>query len=168
MYVLLKDFMNFKKLIYVLAGILFFILSFFLVGRKGTAAEVLVTVDGNFQYEVFSEEVYITGYEGTEKKVVVPANIDGHPVHHLEGIFYGNDKIEEVVISEGIETLQYSFIFVYSSLIFPLFIGFVAFYGLVMYQNTYQFELKPLLMPMKSYQFLLISLLLLCEHIGSL
>lgn len=47
----------------------------------------------------------LTKYIGIEKKVVVPAEIDGHKVFATEGTFYENDFVEEVVISDGIEEI---------------------------------------------------------------
>ena len=58
--------------------------------------------DDEYEYMVEKEEATLTRYLGDEKSVTVPCEIAGYKVKKLSGTFYGNDKIENVVISEGI------------------------------------------------------------------
>lgn len=70
---------------------------------------------GDYKYEVLDnpEHVWITGYTGTDTKVVVPKSIDGYGVVGI-GVeaFAKNDNIVEVVLPDTVESIQnYAFWF---------------------------------------------------------
>ena len=64
------------------------------------------TADG-WSYETNSNgTLTITGYSGTETKVTVPATIGGKSVSGIgNSAFYNNRKLEEMTVSEGIQTI---------------------------------------------------------------
>ena len=64
------------------------------------------TADG-WSYETNSNgTLTITGYSGTETKVTVPATIDGKNVSGIgSSAFYNNKVLEEVTVSEGIQSI---------------------------------------------------------------
>ena len=64
------------------------------------------TADG-WSYETKSDgTLTITGYSGTETKVTIPATIDGKSVYGIgSSAFYNNKVLEEVTVSEGIQTI---------------------------------------------------------------
>ena len=70
---------------------------------RGAGAQ---TADG-WSYETKSDgTLTITGYSGTEKKVTVPATIDGKSVSGIgSSAFYNNKVLEEVTVSEGIQSI---------------------------------------------------------------
>lgn len=70
---------------------------------RGAGAQ---TADG-WSYETKSDgTLTITGYSGTEKKVTVPATIDGKSVSGIgSSVFYNNKVLEEVTVSEGIQSI---------------------------------------------------------------
>lgn len=73
----------------------------------------------NFQYEIYEgdynyayrdkyKEIRLIRYVGNEKEVTIPMEIDGIPVQRLfygSEIFKGNDNVEKVIVSEGIDTI---------------------------------------------------------------
>lgn len=70
---------------------------------RGAGAQ---TADG-WSYETNSNgTLTITGYSGTEKKVTVPATIGGKNVSGIgNSAFYNNKVLEEVTVSEGIQSI---------------------------------------------------------------
>ena len=70
---------------------------------RGAGAQ---TADG-WSYETNSNgTLTITGYSGTETKVTVPATIDGKNVSGIgSSAFYNNKVLEEVTVSEGIQSI---------------------------------------------------------------
>ena len=70
---------------------------------RGAGAQ---TADG-WSYETNSNgTLTITGYSGTEKKVTVPATIGGKSVSGIgSSAFYNNKVLEEVTVSEGIQSI---------------------------------------------------------------
>ena len=71
---------------------------------RGAGAQ---TADG-WSYETKSDgTLTITGYSGTEKKVTVPATIDGKSVSGIGyGAFLNNRALEEMTVSEGIQSIN--------------------------------------------------------------
>ncbi len=64
-------------------------------------------VSQNFKYEIVNGEAHITKYFGNEKCAVVPSELDGYKVTTIcEDAFLANDKTEEILISEGITTIE--------------------------------------------------------------
>ena len=60
----------------------------------------------NFEYYINENNlVVLTGYVGTDSKVVVPSEIDGYKVYSTEETFYENDFIESVEFSGGIKEI---------------------------------------------------------------
>lgn len=70
---------------------------------RGAVAQ---TADG-WSYETNSNgTLTITGYSGTETKVTIPATIDGKSVSGIgSSAFYNNKVLEEVTVSEGIQSI---------------------------------------------------------------
>lgn len=57
-----------------------------------------------FAYEIVNEKVVITGYDGAEAKLTIPAQIDSKSVIKIENnAFKDNKNLTSVTISEGIE-----------------------------------------------------------------
>ncbi len=56
----------------------------------------------NYDYYANDTGVVLTKYNGNDKKVVVPSEIDGKAIVKIEGTFYNNQSIEEVILPEGI------------------------------------------------------------------
>ena len=71
------------------------------------ADDVSATKDG-FQYQkdwTDSKAVLITGYEGEGGKVTIPAKIGGKRVSRVGG-FKDDDTITEIIVSEGIKSIE--------------------------------------------------------------
>lgn len=61
------------------------------------------TSDQGFKYIVSEGVASITGYDGDQKKIVIPASINGYRVASIaDGAFEGS-KLTDVIISDGIE-----------------------------------------------------------------
>lgn len=62
--------------------------------------------ESDFEVELIENDtaVLITKYNGSAKKVIIPGTIQGYPVVEIGG-FNGNDKIETVVIPEGVTSV---------------------------------------------------------------
>ena len=61
------------------------------------------TSDQGFKYIVSDGDASITGYDGDQKKIVIPASINGYRVTSIaDGAFEGS-KLTDVIISDGIE-----------------------------------------------------------------
>ncbi len=59
-----------------------------------------------FTYEIINEKVLITGYDGAETKLTIPAEIDGKSVVKIENnAFKDNKNLASVTISEGVEDI---------------------------------------------------------------
>lgn len=56
----------------------------------------------NYDYYTNDTGVVLTKYNGKDKKVVVPSEIDGKAVVKIKCTFYNNQSIEEVILPEGI------------------------------------------------------------------
>ena len=66
-----------------------------------------VYTSGNYTY-FFDEEgrAIICGYSGTEKDIVVPAQLDGYDIYGIDHyVFQNNQYIETAVVSDGIEII---------------------------------------------------------------
>lgn len=66
--------------------------------------------ESDFEVELIENDtaVLITKYNGSAKKVIIPGTIQGYPVVEIGGGregFEGNDKIETVVIPEGVTSV---------------------------------------------------------------
>ena len=55
-------------------------------------------------YEYYSDDIGIvlTKYTGSDTEVIVPSEIAGKAIVKIEGTFYSNNSIEEVILPEGI------------------------------------------------------------------
>lgn len=56
----------------------------------------------DYDYYADNTGIVLTKYNGNDKEVVVPSEIDGKTIVKIEGTFYSNNSIEEVIIPEGI------------------------------------------------------------------
>lgn len=63
--------------------------------------------DFSFDYTETEDGIVLTRYTGNEKNLIVPSRIDGKKVVSLRGTFCRNDTVENVRLSEGIETVDY-------------------------------------------------------------
>lgn len=52
-----------------------------------------------------SDELTIKGYNGNEKYVIVPSEINGVPVTKIDGKAFRNTDVEEIIFSEGIKEI---------------------------------------------------------------
>ncbi|MBR6535162.1 MAG: leucine-rich repeat protein, partial [Clostridia bacterium] len=58
--------------------------------------------DGDYTYEVFGNDVYITSYKGEETQISLPAAFGEYTVTAIaDGAFKGNETITSVVIPSG-------------------------------------------------------------------
>ena len=59
-------------------------------------------------YEYYSDDIGIvlTKYTGSETEVIVPSEIAGKAIVKIEGTFYNNKSVEEVVLPEGINNMN--------------------------------------------------------------
>ena len=55
-------------------------------------------------YDYYADDtgIVLTKYNGNDKEVVVPSEIEGKAIVKIEGTFYSNNSIEEVILPEGI------------------------------------------------------------------
>ena len=63
----------------------------------------------DFTYVQSGDAISITGYKGTAEAVVVPAEIDGHPVTTIAGGAFNADNtktVKSITLSEGISTVE--------------------------------------------------------------
>ena len=61
---------------------------------------------GDFSYEIVNEQVVITGYTGSDKNLIIPAEIDNKSVLKIENnALRDNKTLTSVTISEGIEDI---------------------------------------------------------------
>lgn len=62
--------------------------------------------NGDFTYEVIDDCVVITGYEGIETEITVPAEIDGFSVIKIaDGAFKNNTALKSVTVSKGVKDI---------------------------------------------------------------
>lgn len=62
--------------------------------------------DSDFTYEIVDEKIIITGYNGTDTAITVPAEINGISVLKIgDGAFKGNTTLTSVTVSNGIEDI---------------------------------------------------------------
>ena len=65
------------------------------------------TTDPLFDYDVNVGQVTITGYNGSEVNVTVPATLNGMPVTRIgDYAFYGSDNLVSVVIPNGVTIIE--------------------------------------------------------------
>ena len=62
--------------------------------------------DSDFTYEIVDDNAVITGYNGTDTVITVPAQINGISVEKInDGAFKGNTMLKSVTVSSGIEDI---------------------------------------------------------------
>ncbi len=61
------------------------------------------TSDQGFKYIVSEGVASITGYDGDQKKIVIPASINGYRVTSIADGAFENSNLTDVIISDGIE-----------------------------------------------------------------
>ena len=70
------------------------------------SAENSSVSESTFEYEVFEDYVKITGYNGSETTVTIPASISSLPVTEIgSSAFSGNQTIEKIVLPSCLETI---------------------------------------------------------------
>ncbi|MBQ4568864.1 MAG: leucine-rich repeat protein [Ruminococcus sp.] len=65
-----------------------------------------ITTDDGFVYKRFSGEIWITDYVGDAVELTVPNEIDGYPVVNFDSAFEDCTSIKEVMISDGIISID--------------------------------------------------------------
>ena len=63
------------------------------------------TSDGKFKYMIFTDEVSITDYTGSESNVVVPDTIDGYPVKSIDWFAFSNSFIKSVYLPDSVYSI---------------------------------------------------------------
>jgi hypothetical protein len=64
------------------------------------------TSNDDFRYSVDNDEIWITGYLGSETEVVIPSEIDGKPVRHIgDDAFKECANLTEITISESVTSI---------------------------------------------------------------
>ena len=58
-----------------------------------------------FKYIITGGVATITGYEGNEKKIVIPATVGGYRVKAIADGAFEKSKLTDVIISDGIESI---------------------------------------------------------------
>lgn len=58
----------------------------------------------NFTYNEYNGQISVTGYTGSEKKVEVPAELDGKPVNSVN-LYSLNSVVEDLSLAEGIKNV---------------------------------------------------------------
>ena len=62
---------------------------------------------GHFKYELSEEGLTITSYEGSDKEVIIPDEIDGYKVSVIgKQAFKDNTTMTSVVIPEGVSNIK--------------------------------------------------------------
>ena len=77
--------------------------------KSGASSDYLKTVKNDlYEYDVFDGYIAIVKYNGAEKEVRIPSEIDGKPVKSISAnSFYNCDKaVKTVVIPASIETIE--------------------------------------------------------------
>ena len=64
-----------------------------------------ITTNYEYDYVVHGEKVYLTGYKGGAKEVVVPSEIDGMTVVNIGGVFSGDSGVEKITIADTITSI---------------------------------------------------------------
>ena len=78
------------------------------MGLDSTIEANAEITSGNYEYQVVGDgKAELLRYIGNEENVVVPATIDGYPVRRLfSSLFWDNDTVKSVTVSEGIEMID--------------------------------------------------------------
>ena len=63
--------------------------------------------DGNYNYYILDDGIYLTEYIGSDTVVEIPEYIDGKKVVGLGSIFESNTTVSSVTISDGIKAIPY-------------------------------------------------------------
>ena len=58
-----------------------------------------------YEYSVYEDGIILTNYNGADKDIVIPSEINGKTVIGIEGTFCGNQTIETVVLPDGITAI---------------------------------------------------------------
>ena len=95
---------NQKKIMIVVCLIVIVLGIYFLVKPYGAVKYV---ADSSFEYTQTENGIVLTKYTGKNNNIIIPDEIDGKKVFSLSGTFYGNSTVENVIISEGIEHIDY-------------------------------------------------------------
>ena len=94
-----------KLFMFSILTVLLFILSAIPV-LADDAGDFKVDKTGNFKYELSEVGLKITSYEGSEKDVVIPNEIDGYKVSAIgKHAFKDNTTMTSVVIPEGVSNI---------------------------------------------------------------
>ncbi len=95
-----------KKRIVSAIGIIMFLTVVSMIGRD--EIEAFAIVSGDFKYSVNddNETITISGYNGTNKEVIIPEKLDGYVVTALVNTFWGNDIVEKVILPDTIKSVR--------------------------------------------------------------
>lgn len=95
---------NQKKIMIVVCLIVIVLGVYFLVKPYGAVKYV---ADSSFEYTQTENGIILTKYTGQNKNIIIPDKIDGMKVVSLSGTFHGNSTVENVIIPEGVEEIDY-------------------------------------------------------------
>lgn len=59
-----------------------------------------------FQYDIYTDHIVITGYEGDETAVVIPDEIAGLPVTEIAGYAFASKSITSIAIPDSVKIIQ--------------------------------------------------------------
>lgn len=75
----------------------------------GISFTVSADSSGDFEYTVLDDgTAEIINYTGSATEVTIPSEIDGYTVTSIYKVFYYNDIVNSVLVSDGIENISYS------------------------------------------------------------
>ncbi len=60
---------------------------------------------GKFLYNIDGEFATITGYTGSEERLVIPAMIDGYTVREIADSAFSSNQLKSIIITNGIEKI---------------------------------------------------------------
>lgn len=95
---------NYKKIMVVVCLFVIIFGIYFLVKPYGLVKYV---TDNSFEYTQTENGIVLTKYTGDNENIIIPNEIDGKKVVSLSGAFYGNNIIENVIVADGIEIIDY-------------------------------------------------------------
>ena len=77
---------------------------------EGVTAEkderTVATEKGTLTFEIRNEEAILTGYEGEDKKLTIPAEVEGMPVTRIGNGSFSSSVFREITIPEGVRQLD--------------------------------------------------------------
>lgn len=77
-------------------------------GAAEETSESVSAKSGDFEYELYDDTVYITGYSGNEANLTIPSEIDGYTVTEISGsAFQGYENLTSITIPGSVTDVGY-------------------------------------------------------------